>query len=639
MKHMTIKTISAGILMATVAGGFSAVPASAQTPSLAAQVVAPAQIAPMSVQSDAFAKEVHDLMNAERAKVGSGPMAWHQDISNVSQDWANQLSTKTMNGTFDWAQIHRPDAGGSLIPQGYTWYRENIGFNFTPRQIVDWWLGSPGHRAAMLDPKATHVGVGYAIPTSGPYAGWKLVVTNMASYPGATPAPAPAPSTAPITSMPVSDWRTTLILNLRSGPSTSHSVIGAGATGTVVTGTGRQSGIWYEVKMGNLTGWMSSDYLEKVAPPAPPAAPPITSMPVSDYKTTIGLNLRSGPGLEHTIIGSGATGTTVKGTGRQSGIWYEVKLGTQTGWMSSEYLVKVTPPAPAPAPAPTPAPAPAPTPAPAPVVKSPITIKAESYKGSIGTATGPEVKGLKDGGSYQCFTVGCILYSPKTGAHLTMGGIRNIWAATGFENGVLGYPTTDEIGGLKDGGVYQKYQGGVIYWHPVNGGYVTQYGKIRDMWLYVGNVNGKLGYPTSNIKSGLKNGGTVQTFQGGDIYHSAASGAKIINGAIGSMWKTLGAENSALGYPITNEVTGLKNGGVTQRFQNGSIVWSPTTGGFISKGQIRVKWLALGAYNNTRIGYPTSNEYSAGPGVTAQNFERATIKYSTATGAVVVYKR
>lgn len=621
-QNMTIKTISAGILMATIAGGFSALPASAQTPSLAAQNIAPANIAPMSVQSDAFAKEVFDLMNAERAKVGSRPMVWHQDISNVSQDWANQLSAKTMNGTFDWAKIHRPDAGGSLIPQGYTWYRENIGFNFTPRQIVDWWLGSPGHRAAMLDPKGTHVGVGYAIPTSGPYAGWKLVVTNMAAYPGTAPAPAPAPApvSEPITSMPVSDWRTTLILNLRSGPSTSHSVIGAGATGTVVTGTGRKSGIWYEVKMGNLTGWMSSDYLEQVIPPAPPAAPPITSMPVSDYKTTIGLNLRSGPGLEHTIIGAGAIGTTVNGTGRQSGIWYEVKLGTQTGWMSSEYLVKVEPPAPAP------------------VVKSPITIKAESYKGALGAATGPIVTGLKDGGSYQCFEVGCILYSPKTGARLSMGAIRTAWAATGFENGAMGYPTSDEIGGLKDGGVYQRYQGGVIYFHPNVGATVTQYGRIRDMWLHVGNVNGRLGYPTSNVKAGLKNSGSMQSFQGGDIYYSPATGPKIINGGIGSIWKANGAENSTLGYPITNEVTGLKDGGVTQRFQTGSIVWSPATGGFISKGQIRVKWLAMGAYNNTRIGYPTSNEYSAGTGVTAQNFQHAVIKYSTATGAVVTYK-
>jgi uncharacterized protein YkwD/uncharacterized protein YraI len=613
-----LKTISAGILMATVAGGFCALPASAQTPSFAGQVSTPMQMAPMSTQNDAFAREVFDLMNQERAKVGSGPMAWNQDIANVSQDWADQTATKTMNGTFDWATIHRADAGGSLIPQGYTWYRENIGFNFTPRQIVDWWLGSPGHRAAMLDPKANNVGVGYAIPSSGPYAGWKLVVTNLAQYPGAAPAPAPAPVTEPIVSMPVSDYKTTIGLNLRSGPSTSNSIIGSGAIGTTVTGTGRRSGIWYEVRMGNLTGWMSSDYLETVAPPAP-AAPTITSIPVADYTTTIGLNLRSGPGLENSIIGAGAIGTKVTGTGRASGIWYEVKLGTQTGWMSSEYLVKVV----------------APTPPPAP--KSPIAIKAESYKGSLGSATSAEIGGLKDGGSYQCFQVGCILHSPKTGARLTMGAIRGAWADSGFENGRLGYPTTDEITGLKDGGVYQRYQGGLIYYTPATGAVITEYGRIRDLWLYNKDVNGKLGYPTSNVKTGLKDGGSSQTFQGGEIFYSPKTGAKVISGGIGSVWKGSGGPNSVIGYPITNEVPGLKNGGVTQRFQNGSIVWSPATGGFISKGQIRVKWLAIGAYNS-RMGYPTSNEYSAGAGVTAQNFQGGVIKYSTATGAVVTYK-
>jgi len=165
--------------------------------------------------------------------------------------------------------------------------------------------------------------------------------------PTAAPAPAPAPAAPAITSMEVADYKTTITLNLRSGPSTSHSVLGAGATGTVVKGTGRKSGIWYEVKLGTTTGWMSSEYLTKVASAAPA---PVVTAPAVQYKTTIHLNLRSGPGTQHTILGSGPTGTTVTGTGKTSGIWYEVKMGSQTGWMSSEYLAKVTTFAPAPAP-------------------------------------------------------------------------------------------------------------------------------------------------------------------------------------------------------------------------------------------------------------------------------------------------
>lgn len=156
-------------------------------------------------------------------------------------------------------------------------------------------------------------------------------------------------------------YKTTIWLNLRSGAGFNYSVIGAGVTGTTVTATGNVSGIWYEVKMGNQTGWMSSEYLNKVATAAPAPAPASTNIAVAQYKTTIQLNFRSGPGLDQTILGSGATGTTVTSTGKTSGVWYEVKMGNQTGWMSSEYLTKVAgTPAPAPAPAPVPS-TPAPT--------------------------------------------------------------------------------------------------------------------------------------------------------------------------------------------------------------------------------------------------------------------------------------
>ncbi|MFJ7749211.1 S-layer homology domain-containing protein [Arthrobacter sp. NPDC097144] len=140
-----------------------------------------------SVRSDAYAGRVFDLMNAERRKVGSAPLIWNQQIANGSQGWANHLLTATANPNFDWAGIHRADAGLSIIPAGANWYGEIIAFNFTPESIVNWWMNSPAHRAAMLDPRETHAGVGYVVPTSGPYRGWHLVVSNLAGYPKAAP--------------------------------------------------------------------------------------------------------------------------------------------------------------------------------------------------------------------------------------------------------------------------------------------------------------------------------------------------------------------------------------------------------------------------------------------------------------------
>jgi uncharacterized protein YgiM (DUF1202 family) len=150
--------------------------------------------------------------------------------------------------------------------------------------------------------------------------------------------PATAISTA-VTKIAASQYKTTIHLNLRSGAGTNYSIIGSGITGTTVAGTGKANGIWYEVKLGSQTGWMSSEYLKKVTTPAP-----VTKITVAQYKTTIHLNLRSGAGTSYSVIGSGVAGTTVTGTGKANGIWYEVKLGSQTGWMSSEYLKKVPTP-------------------------------------------------------------------------------------------------------------------------------------------------------------------------------------------------------------------------------------------------------------------------------------------------------
>jgi uncharacterized protein YgiM (DUF1202 family) len=145
-------------------------------------------------------------------------------------------------------------------------------------------------------------------------------------------------------------YKTTIWLNLRSGAGINYSVIGSGVTGTTVTATGKVSGVWYEVKMGSKTGWMSSEYLSKISvKPAPAPAPAPASASSStgagiQYKTTIYLNMRSGAGFNSAVIGAGPTGTIVTATGKSNGTWLEVKMGNKTGWMSSDYLRAITGP-------------------------------------------------------------------------------------------------------------------------------------------------------------------------------------------------------------------------------------------------------------------------------------------------------
>jgi uncharacterized protein with LGFP repeats len=141
-------------------------------------------------------------------------------------------------------------------------------------------------------------------------------------------------------------------------------------------------------------------------------------------------------------------------------------------------------------------------------------------------------------------------------------------------------------------------------------------GGIRTTWMLNRAENGQLGYPISREITGLSNGGVLQYYQGGAIVWSPASGSQVSMGGIRATWLLNGAENGQLGYPISREVTGLRNGGVNQYYQGGAIVWSPASGSQVSMGAIRTAWAGTG-YENGRLGYPTSREYSLGGGAVA----------------------
>ena len=210
--HTKMISLSASALLAVTLSAAVVPAANASNPT-----VAPMMISSVTTTPDSYNAQVLALINIERAKVGSKPVAWNQAISNVSQEWAVHLGVATLDPNFDFATIHRADAGGNEIPAGATWYRENIAFASTPETIVNWWMGSPGHKAAMLDPKATDIGIGYVVPSSGPYAGWHQVVTNLAAYPTSTTSPTTPSSSAPAGTQ----YKTTIQLNLRSGPGTT----------------------------------------------------------------------------------------------------------------------------------------------------------------------------------------------------------------------------------------------------------------------------------------------------------------------------------------------------------------------------------------------------------------------------------
>ncbi|WP_436786727.1 arylsulfotransferase family protein [Yinghuangia sp. YIM S10712] len=178
-------------------------------------------------------------------------------------------------------------------------------------------------------------------------------------------------------------------------------------------------------------------------------------------------------------------------------------------------------------------------------------------------------------GRYAHFQGGSIYWTNGTGAAIVRGSIRDKWAANGWELGVLGYPTTDETATPDGVGRFTHFQGGSIYWTPSTGATIVR-GAIRDKWEATGWELGVLGYPTTD-ETGTPDGvGRFNHFQGGSIYWTPSTWSHVVRGDIKATWASLGWELGRLGYPTTDEYR-LANGNQRQDFQHGSIVWDHLT--------------------------------------------------------------
>ncbi|MGO4228100.1 CAP domain-containing protein [Arthrobacter sp. YAF34] len=412
----------------------------------------PAGAASASTSEDPYAKEVLDLMNAQRATEGLPALRWNQSISNISQDWSNHLATATNSPTFSFATIHRPDAGGNEIPAGSDWYREIIGFNFSPADIVDWWAGSPAHRDAMLSGCATDVGIGYTVPKSGPYAGYHLVVSNLAGYPGA--------GTIPVRNGAVlSAWVAQGCAAGRLGQPTAPE---APAANGGVYQSFEHGMIYWSAATGAHTVWggIAAKWGTQGSEAGRMGYPTSDEIPAANGGASQsfehGMIYWSAATGAHTVWGgiSAKWGTQGSEAGRM-GYPTSDEIPAANGGASQSFQYGM-------------------------IYWSPTTgahtvwggISAKwgtqgSEAGRMGYPTSDEIPAANSG-AYQNFQYGTIYWSPTTGAHISWGGIRSAWAAQGYEGGLLGYPVSDEYV-LAPGVIAQDYQGGRIIWSAATG--------------------------------------------------------------------------------------------------------------------------------------------------------------------------
>lgn len=158
------------------------------------------------IPTDQFDQQVLDLVNQERTDRGLDPLTLSERLDQAADDYSQTM--------IDADHFSHTGPNGSSMRQriedaGYTnWNRlaENIAAGQrTPEQVVQGWMNSSGHRANILNPDLTHMGLGYAEGNAEYGNRWTQVFgagANPGQYqaagaPALDPAPAPMPAPVP----------------------------------------------------------------------------------------------------------------------------------------------------------------------------------------------------------------------------------------------------------------------------------------------------------------------------------------------------------------------------------------------------------------------------------------------------------
>jgi uncharacterized protein YkwD len=112
-----------------------------------------------SLASSAYVSRIVALVNAQRAAHGLRPLIVSPCATHFASPWTTHMATTN-------TLVHQ-----SLVPMMRCPARtagENIAYgNVTADQMMTMWMNSPGHRANILNPAFTRIGVGAVRTTSG----------------------------------------------------------------------------------------------------------------------------------------------------------------------------------------------------------------------------------------------------------------------------------------------------------------------------------------------------------------------------------------------------------------------------------------------------------------------------------------
>ena len=135
---------------------------------------------------------VLDLTNIERQKAGLGPLALSTQLNDAAQGYSQVLAS---GACFEHTCGPVPRFENRVGQAGYNGWNalgENIAAGYpTPEAVVAGWMSSPGHRANMLSPNFTEMGIG--LVSGGKYgAYWTQEFGRRPGVPVDVVPPAPA---------------------------------------------------------------------------------------------------------------------------------------------------------------------------------------------------------------------------------------------------------------------------------------------------------------------------------------------------------------------------------------------------------------------------------------------------------------
>lgn len=126
--------------------------------------------------ADQYAAQVLQLVNKERDKEGLSPLKASDALNKAANIRAKELVTEN--------SPNRPDGrnGCSVLTDQKIIY-ESAGENIasgckTPKDVVTKWMEDAGHRAQIMSPDYTYMGVGYYAATKGDKYYWSQLFMN-----------------------------------------------------------------------------------------------------------------------------------------------------------------------------------------------------------------------------------------------------------------------------------------------------------------------------------------------------------------------------------------------------------------------------------------------------------------------------